>query len=180
MLIRYISIYFINVYFRLDFDNLILSQPTAQTGICSTEGDTLVATSPTGVSPPSNVCGTLTGQHSKDIKVTQSYQQKILDLSQTWDQLPACPIGHVTPLLKSLYTHQIRIPFTYIMYSYALTVMQNIGATWCHKLAEFKIPPQWSSSNDGHSAFPMCNQKIHKSLLIIEISTNCMHDTEGE
>jgi hypothetical protein len=34
-------------------------------GLCSTTGDTAVATSPTGASPPSNICGTLTGQHSK-------------------------------------------------------------------------------------------------------------------
>ena len=48
---------------RLDFDNVVLSGPDANTGSCT--NDQLVATSPTGASPPSNVCGTLTGQHSK-------------------------------------------------------------------------------------------------------------------
>lgn len=50
----------------MDFDNLVLTQPTTATGLCDT-GDTAVASSPTGVSPPSNICGTLTGQHSKKI-----------------------------------------------------------------------------------------------------------------
>ena len=38
-------------------------------GLCGTvaggTGDSFVATSPTGTGPPENICGTLTGQHSK-------------------------------------------------------------------------------------------------------------------
>ena len=48
---------------RLDFDTFVLTQPSSLVGSCNQ--DTAVATSPTGASPPANICGTLTGQHSK-------------------------------------------------------------------------------------------------------------------
>ena len=50
--------------FRLDFEKVELAQPTSPAGVCAS--DTLVATGPTGTpAPPTNICGTLTGQHSK-------------------------------------------------------------------------------------------------------------------
>ncbi len=55
---------------RLDFDNLVTAGPpttTATKGNCATGTDFLTTTSPTGSSPPV-ICGTLTGQHSKDTK----------------------------------------------------------------------------------------------------------------
>ena len=48
---------------RLDFDTFQLQDPAANTGSCT---DTLTVTSPTE-QPLPVVCGTLTGQHSKDI-----------------------------------------------------------------------------------------------------------------
>jgi len=50
---------------RLDFDNLVLAQPSSS-GDCAPTGDSAVAVSPTGQSPPANICGTLTGQHSEE------------------------------------------------------------------------------------------------------------------
>ncbi len=60
---------------RLDFDNLVTTNPTVNTGVCSTAGDTVVVRSPsghtTGISyPPDNICGTLTGQHSMSFYTT--------------------------------------------------------------------------------------------------------------
>lgn len=51
---------------RLDFDNLKTADPPISgadlVGLCTSSGDTVIATSPTNASPPT-VCGTLTGQH---------------------------------------------------------------------------------------------------------------------
>jgi len=47
---------------RLDFDSAVFQQPTSTTASCSTGGDTVTVTSPTGISPPV-FCGTFTGSH---------------------------------------------------------------------------------------------------------------------
>jgi len=55
---------------RLDFDNMIVNQPTTQ-GACTT--DTFVTTSPSGYAPPT-ICGTNSGTHSKTLpKMTLGY-----------------------------------------------------------------------------------------------------------
>ena len=61
---------YFSLQLRLDFAKfVVLSPPT--TGLCTTTGDFITVTSPTGRSPPV-LCGTLTGTHSMQISLANS------------------------------------------------------------------------------------------------------------
>ena len=60
---------------RLDFDDVELIQPTTAAGVCTaTTNDQLTVVSPsTTLTGISNLCGTLTGSHSKEIILLKIY-----------------------------------------------------------------------------------------------------------